>query len=50
VATFLGILFVCLSVVFARDRSPATARRLFLFSIMYLPLLLAALVAERLWI
>jgi protoheme IX farnesyltransferase len=50
VATFLGILFFWLSVVFARDRSAGTARRLFLFSIMYLPLLLAALVADRLWI
>jgi len=49
-ATCLGIAFVWLSAVFARERSVATARQLFLFSIMYLPLLLGALVADRLWL
>jgi protoheme IX farnesyltransferase len=50
IATSLGIVFICLSVVFARDRSSENARQLFLFSITYLPLLLGALVADRLWI
>ena len=46
----LSIVFVWLSVVFARDRSHESARQLFLFSITYLPLLLGALVADRLWL
>lgn len=50
VATLLGCAFVALGVRFARDRSTATARRLFLFSIVYLPLLWGALVTDRLWI
>jgi protoheme IX farnesyltransferase len=50
VATSLGIVFMWLSAVFARDRSAGAARQLFLFSITYLPLLLGALVADRLWI
>ena len=50
VATVLGLLFVWLSLRFARDRSMPNARALFLFSITYLPVLLAALVADRLWI
>jgi protoheme IX farnesyltransferase len=50
VATVLGLLFVWLSLRFARHRSMTTARMLFLFSISYLPLLLGALVADRLWI
>jgi protoheme IX farnesyltransferase len=50
VATSLGMVFMWLSVVFARDRSADAARQLFLFSITYLPLLLGALVADRLWI
>ena len=50
VATALGLLFVWLALRFARERSMATARALFLFSITYLPLLLGALVADRLWI
>jgi heme o synthase len=50
IATTLGIVFIWLSVVFARDRSHDSARQLFLFSITYLPLLLGALVADRLWI
>ncbi|HVQ12432.1 MAG TPA: heme o synthase [Vicinamibacterales bacterium] len=49
IATSLGIVFIWLSVVFARDRSHESARQLFLFSITYLPLLLGALVADRLW-
>ena len=50
VATLLGVLFIWLSLRFARDRSMANARVLFLFSITYLPLLLGALVADRLWL
>ncbi len=50
VATVLGLLFVWLALRFARARSMATARALFLFSITYLPLLLGALVADRLWL
>ena len=49
-ATVLGCILVVLSARFARDRSTAAARRLFLFSIVYLPLLWGALVADRLWI
>ncbi|HZI79606.1 MAG TPA: heme o synthase [Vicinamibacterales bacterium] len=49
VATVLGFLYIGLSVRFAQERSPATARRLFLFSILYLALLLGALVANRAW-
>jgi protoheme IX farnesyltransferase len=50
VATILGIGFVALGGAFARDRSTATARRLFFFSILYLPLLLLVLVIDRLWL
>jgi protoheme IX farnesyltransferase len=50
VATALGLIFIGLSALFARDRSMVSARRLFLFSITYLPLLWGALVADRLWI
>jgi protoheme IX farnesyltransferase len=50
VATLLGGALVALSVRFARERSTSAARRLFLFSITYLPLLWGALVADRLWI
>jgi protoheme IX farnesyltransferase len=48
VATALGVAFIALAALFARDRSMSTARRLFLFSITYLPLLWGALVADRL--
>jgi protoheme IX farnesyltransferase len=50
VATVLGLALLALSARFAQDRSIEAARRLFLFSITYLPLLLGALVADRLWI
>lgn len=50
VATVLGIALIALSAAFARERSTIAARRLFLFSIVYLPLLWGALVADRLWI
>lgn len=47
VATALGFLLIWLSVEFARERSTRTARRLFLFSIIYLPLLWGALCLDR---
>ena len=50
VATVLGFAFIALAAAFAGDRSAQTARRLFLFSIAYLPLLWGALVADRLWL
>jgi protoheme IX farnesyltransferase len=50
VATVLGVAFVALSARFARERSTEAARRLFLASIVYLPLLWAALVIDRLWL
>ena len=48
IASVLGFTLIALSARFARDRSTAAARRLFLFTITYLPLLLGALVADRL--
>jgi protoheme IX farnesyltransferase len=50
VATLLGCLLVALAARFAHERSTSAARRLFLFTIVYLPLLWGALVADRLWI
>jgi len=50
VATALGIGFIVLSALFARERSPLTARRLFLYSIVYLPVLWGALCLDRLWL
>ena len=50
IATALGLVFIAIAARFARERSMAHARRLFLFSITYLPLLWGALVADRLWI
>ena len=50
VATVLGFGLIALSALFARDRTTKTARHLFLYSITYLPVLWAALVADRLWL
>ena len=50
VATVLGFGLIALSWMFARDRTTTTARRLFLYSITYLPLLWAALVIDRVWL
>jgi protoheme IX farnesyltransferase len=50
VAALLGCVLVVLAFRFARERSTPAARRLFLFSIVYLPLLWGALVVDRLWI
>jgi protoheme IX farnesyltransferase len=44
-AALLGISFSCLAVLFARSRSQASARNLFLASLLYLPALLVFLVA-----
>ncbi len=50
VATVLGFILIWLSLEFARERSAPTARKLFLYSITYLPLLLGALCLDRLWL
>jgi protoheme IX farnesyltransferase len=50
VASVLGLALIALSALFARDRSIPAARRLFLFTITYLPLLWGTLVADRLWL
>jgi heme o synthase len=50
VALALGLCLAALSLQFARDRSTMAARRLFFASIVYLPLLWAVLVADRLWL
>jgi len=50
VATVLGVGLIALSALFARDRTTTTARHLFLYSIIYLPLLWGALVIDRLWL
>jgi len=50
VATGLGLGFIALSALFARDRSIPAARRLFLFSITYLPLLWGTLIVDRFWL
>lgn len=50
VSTVLGLTLIALSASFARDRTTTAARRLFLFSITYLPLLWGTLVVDRLWI
>ena len=49
-ATLLGGGLIALAARFARRRSMPSARQLFVFSIIYLPLLWGALVADRLWI
>jgi protoheme IX farnesyltransferase len=49
-ALALGAALLWLSARFAVDRSSASARRLFFASIVYLPILWAVLVADRLWL
>jgi protoheme IX farnesyltransferase len=49
VATILGFGLIALAALFARERTKQTARNLFLYSILYLPLLWAALVVDRIW-
>jgi protoheme IX farnesyltransferase len=50
VATLLGFGLIALAALFARERTTRTARHLFLYSILYLPLLWAALVVDRIWL
>jgi protoheme IX farnesyltransferase len=42
-----GAVFLALAFAFARERSERTARRLFLVSVLYLPLVLALLALDR---
>jgi protoheme IX farnesyltransferase len=49
-AAVLGVALVGLTLQFARERSTRSARRLFLASIVYLPILWTVLVADRLWL
>ncbi|MBM3779840.1 MAG: protoheme IX farnesyltransferase, partial [Acidimicrobiia bacterium] len=49
-AVALGAVFVGMSARFSRDLSAASARHLFLASIVYLPCLWSALVASRVWL
>jgi heme o synthase len=46
-AVLMGIGFLAMSISFARQRTPAAARRLFFASILYLPLLLGLLVGDK---
>jgi protoheme IX farnesyltransferase len=46
-ALILGAAFLACAIQFSRRLTPASARRLFLASILYLPLLLAVLVADK---
>ena len=48
-AALLGAGFVCFAVRLARSRTRGAARSLFFASIAYLPLLLAAMVADAAW-
>ena len=50
VAAALGVVLIGIAVAFAQTLTHASARRLFLASIIYLPLLWGALVANRLWL
>ena len=50
VAALLGLGLIALAARFARERTTATARKLFLYSIIYLPLLWGALVVDRVWL
>jgi len=50
VATVLGFGLITLSALFARHRTTRAARKLFLYSIIYLPLLWGALVVDRVWL
>ena len=48
-ALALGVVMIWMSAQFARTRSTANARRLFVFSLAYLSVLWIALVADRVW-
>jgi protoheme IX farnesyltransferase len=47
VAVVLGLAYLVTAICFARERSPGSARRLFLASIVYLPLLLVFLTIDK---
>ncbi|NGO39171.1 protoheme IX farnesyltransferase [Limisphaera ngatamarikiensis] len=47
VAAVLGLAYLVTAICFARERSPGSARRLFLASIVYLPLLLVFLTIDK---
>jgi protoheme IX farnesyltransferase len=46
-ATLLGLIFLWFAIQFARQLSTARARQLFFVSILYLPLLLAVMVLDK---
>ena len=50
VAAGLGVVLIGIAVAFAQTLTQASARRLFLASIIYLPVLWGVLVANRLWL
>ena len=50
VSTMLGLVLIGLAARFLRERTTHNARRLFLYSILYLPLLWGALVFDRVWL
>jgi heme O synthase-like polyprenyltransferase len=43
----LGVALLALAIAFARDRTAAHARRLFLASLLYLPVLWVLMLADR---
>jgi protoheme IX farnesyltransferase len=49
-AVLLAGAMIWVAAAFARERSVVNARRLFIFSILYLALLWIALVVDRLWL
>jgi protoheme IX farnesyltransferase len=50
VAAGLGVAMIWVAAKFARDRSLVNARRVFLFSLVYLSVLWTALVVDRVWL
>jgi heme o synthase len=46
-ALVLGVALLALAIAFARDRTAAHARRLFLASLLYLPVLWVLMLADR---
>ena len=47
-ALSLGVFFCCAGIAFARSKRRANARRLFIASIIYLPILLASMAIDKL--
>ena len=50
IAVVLGVAMIWVTSAFARDRSFANAKRVFLFSLAYLSVLWTALVIDRVWL